>query len=686
MQQTASVWNTVSRGDTNPDSLLHDFGVWFDRRAVGQRPSSSKRGRSWNYSGDWNFRLSLSQSVSTFILSDSPDKLVVVSPSQAHARTVKAMHLSESQLLCSCPSTHWCVQVNWLAEFQWVSVEFVRKPANALNLRMWVHCHEAKCEILPNLRGLRKNMNPLSNHALRWIRKHVSAVISQKNPKFLTHCKQHPNTEQDTVRYEALLEIIWTFPKANSGGKFSNRSIDFASIDMSLEKQTTSLVFLVAKPFLHVISALQNLVLPTHTLCPVPTIWAPGRWGSAGAWVSFPEGSTRLCWPRGLWTAFVQCSQRPGCSTCRGLWDAPAFTRARRHEMRTRVAARTRGVARWAAAPESGQPPTDIELNRNLCSGVCGSGGCVSVVCGLGVWVLEVCGLGVFLECVVQAQQRLVIPLTYPKAQNTDLRDYKFSLSYKTWWTNFRLVEFCLDSCNWRFCYFVSLFCQTRFFRFKSKISIFFGCCLKNFSFHYNAFRWKKVLTIIKKSNSDPITCFWFVDLHTMSCFVLVCGRVCVCVCLCVRGRTGRNRPKWLTWQNWLNWLEKTRLLISKFFVNGHGRRQRPSLSICPSGTLSENKNTRCEESCSFFATAAAVAAPVKLSENSCNATAFVFSVSINFQIWAIPKNTEHRPVWQHLSGVVTPLNHYKKLQWKKYHHSYKWRVEKKNTTHKGEG
>ena len=50
----------------------------------------------------------------------------------------------------------------------------------------------------------------------------------------LVHLKQHPDTEQVTAKYVALVEIISTFPKANSASKPINRSTDCARLSIGV--------------------------------------------------------------------------------------------------------------------------------------------------------------------------------------------------------------------------------------------------------------------------------------------------------------------------------------------------------------------------------------------------------------------------------------------------------------------
>ena len=87
-----------------------------------------------------------------------------------------------------------------------------------------------RCNILPKITSTdrRLDMYPLSGQTSRWMRKHFLESISQEEPDFPVLLRQQPHTEQITVRFEGLVEIVSRFPSTSNAGKFSNCSIDCA--------------------------------------------------------------------------------------------------------------------------------------------------------------------------------------------------------------------------------------------------------------------------------------------------------------------------------------------------------------------------------------------------------------------------------------------------------------------------
>ena len=56
-------------------------------------------------------------------------------------------------------------------------------------------------------------MNSLSNQTSLWILKRPREVTSQKNPKFLVHLRQHPDTELHITRLLGGLAEVLSVPK-----------------------------------------------------------------------------------------------------------------------------------------------------------------------------------------------------------------------------------------------------------------------------------------------------------------------------------------------------------------------------------------------------------------------------------------------------------------------------------------
>ena len=152
-----------------------------------------------------------------------------------------------------------------------------------------------------------------------------------------------------------------------------------------------------------------------------------------------------------------------------------------------------------------------------------------------------------------------------------------------------------------------------------------------------------------------------------MSRFVLVCGRVCVCVCLCVcaverwkPAETGRTDKTGRT-GDFLD-LKKHDSSLPIYCKRTGNKTTDTTFDIFfrfpDSGTfLENNKNAMWRIGLIFpygVATAGAVAAPVKLSEISCNAFAFDFYVSIRFDLWSLCPSQRY---WTQ-TRLTTPFGH----------------------------